>query len=439
MSRAILKIGRGDARQLWALLAAEGKAPAELGFAGQVLPTYSVRIGPWLERISKTYLQDLSRQHAHFKLIIAPYGGGKTHFLMSLGNSALQEGFGVAYIACTQGLAIDSPLDVYRACVKTLSLPGGGSLPGLGCLLDRTIKHKFTQIQRACAPDPVVAFSAWLDGLASEEYPESAFGRVSAAALRHRHNPEQVGIGDAGLRWLRGDIDTLTKDELTALRIAKVSGKGPRSELGRNLLLSLIRFAKAHAGVEGVVILFDEVETMFTATGKALQRVLSAMRVMVDLPASVPGGVPLLGVFSAVPDVLEQLAKYPAIEQRFAVRGAAFDEGSDFAVQVPLERLGRQRDLLRELGTRLVDIGELATGYVFERSIQAHNIGRLAEVAEQRSLQIDARRLFVKACVGILDLQAKEGEREIGDDELAGRYSGSFESLRRSEDPEPEP
>lgn len=438
MSSVMLNIEQGDARQLWALLAEEGKAPTELGFAGQVLPTYSVGIEPWLDRIAKTYLQVLSRRDAHFKLVIAPYGGGKTHFLMSLGSRALREGFGVAYIACTQGLALDSPLDLYRAFAKTLSLPGE-SRPGLGCFLDHVIKYKFTQIRRACAPDPEVAFSTWLAGLASEEFPENAFGRVVAEALRRQHDPEQGAIGNASLRWLRGEIDTLTREELTALRLARVAGRAPRAELGRNLLFSLIRFAKDHAGVQGVVILFDEVETLFNATGKALQRVLSAMRVMLDQPGSVAGGVPLLGVFSAVPDALEQMKKYHALGQRVAVKGAPFDEGNDFAFQVPLERLGSKTDLLRELGTRLVDIGEMATGHVFGRSVQALNIGRLAEVAAQKSLMIAAQRLFVKACVGILDLQAREGEREIGEDELARRYSGSFDSLRSTEESEPEP
>jgi hypothetical protein len=210
--------------------------------------------------------------------------------------------------------------------------------------------------------------------------------------------------------------------------------------MGRNLLLSVIRFAKEEAGLPGVVILFDEVETLFNATGKALRRVLSAMRVMVDLPAGVPGGLPLFGLFSAVPDVLEQLSQYPALDQRLAVRGVSFEEGSDFAPQLTLDRVTGQEDLLRSLGGRLVELGELAAGHAFDRTIQRVNMERLARVAADRSLQIDARRLFVKTCVNILDIQVHQGEREFGEEELANRYRGSFDSLKtrdQSEDDEP--
>ena len=73
-----------DASQLWAMLGAEGKAPPELGYASHVLPSYSVAIQPWLDRLASRFLQQLCRKNAHFKLVLAPYGGGKTHFLLAL-------------------------------------------------------------------------------------------------------------------------------------------------------------------------------------------------------------------------------------------------------------------------------------------------------------------------------------------------------------------
>ena len=431
MPKILSPIDPQDARQLWASLAEEGKAPTELKFAGQVLPTYSVGIGPWIDRIAETYLRDLSRRHAHFKLVIAPYGGGKTHFLMSVGSRALDDGFGVAYVACTRGVSLDSPLDVYRAFMKTLQLPEDDR-PGANRFLHRILEHKMRQIQEAGAPDPEAAFALWLAQVSADDYPENAFGRVMAEALRAQHNPAQASAGDAALRWLQGDTGTLTKEDLAALRLAKVPARA-QGVLGQNLLLSVIRFAKEQAGVQGVVILFDEVETLFNATGKALQRVLSAMRVMIDLPAGISGGIPLLGVFSAVPDVLEQLTRYVALEQRLAVRGATFEERNDFAVQIHLDRVGSQEDLLRALGSRLIDVGQTATGHGFDRSVQVPNVENLARVAAQRSLQVDARRLFVKTCVNILHLQASEGERVLSEEELASRYAGFFNSLKELE------
>ncbi len=424
------------AAELWARLASEGKAPNELTFAAEALPAYSVAIDPWIDRLARTYLRGLSQRHTHSKVVIAPYGGGKTHFLMSLGSRALEEGFAVAYVACADGINFDNPLDVYRACMKSLQLPGEDR-PGTGRFLRRVVRRKNKQITDAEVPDPEAAFEAWLRSVESEDYPELSFGRVLSEALRAQVDPTRALAGDAAVRWLRGEIDTLTKDELGLLKLRRVSARDQK-ELGRNLLLSIVRFAK-EAGVLGTVLLFDEVETLFNARGKALQRLLSAMRIMLDLPAGIPGGVPMLGVYAAVPDILEQLGRYPALQQRLAVVGVPFEEGNDYAAQLHLDRVGTQKELLHAVGLKLLDLGRVASGRDFDDSLQDDNIKRLAHIASESNLEIDARRLFVKTCVNILQQQAHQGERRYPDDELLDRYRGFFESLRNKDQEESEP
>ena len=258
-----------------------------------------------------------------------------------------------------------------------------------------------------------------------------------AEALRTEYDPAEATAGDAPLRWLRGEIDTLTKEELTALRLAKYPTKA-RNELGRNLIISMVKFAR-EAGLDGVVVLFDEAETMFNATGKALMRVLSAMRVMVDLPHGVPDGVPLLGVFSAVYEVLDNMEKYQALAQRMAVKGVSFEEGSDYATQLHLDKVLSQEAMLHSIGERLLDLGKSATGHEFNTAIQRENASRLARVAASRNLEIDARRLFVKTWVNLLDAQSKVSEKTYSEDELSDRYRGFFEMLKQSEHREEEP
>jgi hypothetical protein len=431
-----INIQAEDAQQIWAILAEEGKAPSELTFASQVLPAYSVGIDPWIERLTHTYLLGLCRKQAHFKIVIAPYGGGKTHFLMSLGSRALTEGYAVAYVACTQGIDLNNSLDLYRIFIKALQIPGEDR-PGIKRLLNRIIQNKMKQIEVAGAPDSDIAFNHWLGNVASDEHQESAFGRIIGEALRAEYEPSQAVAGDAPLRWLRGEIDTLTKEELAALRLAKYPAK-TRNELGRNLIISVARFAR-EAGVLGVVILFDEAETMFNATGKALLKVLSAMRVMIDSPGGVHGGVPLFGVFSAVPDILEQLGKYQALDQRLMVRGVSFEEGGNFAPQLHLDKVQSQEDLLYHIGQRLIELGNLATGHSFDHGIQESNLKKLSIISAERNLQIDARRLFVKTWVNILDAQVGLGERKYTEEELSDRYRGFFDNLRQSEQKDTEP
>ena len=130
MNESDMTINVEDARQIWAILAEEGKAPTELSFAGLVLPVFSVGIDAWIDRLRGTYLQGLCRKSAHFKLVLAPYGGGKTHFLMSLGSKALEENYAVAYIACLPGVDLNNSLELYRAFIKAIQIPGEDK-PGL--------------------------------------------------------------------------------------------------------------------------------------------------------------------------------------------------------------------------------------------------------------------------------------------------------------------
>ena len=426
-------MNKSEAYQLWAILGAEGKSPTELTQASHVLPSYSVGIEPWIDRLANVYFRDLCRRAAHFKLVLAPYGGGKTHFLLTLDIRARdQENFAVAYVPCGEGVSLDNPLDVYREFVKHLQLPGKDQ-PGLRVFLDATTRAKRDDIQQRGVPDVDAAFRLWVSDIRKRDYPENAFGRVMAAALQATGDGVDSPIGDAALRWLQGDIDTLGRSEMQELHLARVPAAN-RRQFGRNLLLSLVKFLP-EAGVHGLLLLMDEVETLFQVRkGAAALRILGAMRVILDAPTGVSGGVPLFGAFSTTPDVLEEFRKYPALEQRLAVRGASFDQGNDFAPQMPLDKVQGQETLLAEIGEKLIEVGAIALGKSFDRGLQRINARRLAQVASERSLDVDARRLFVKTWVNLLDLQASEGEREIEDDELMERYSGSFDSV----DTEPE-
>src|SRR4051812_31748249 len=89
-----------DVKQVFAYLAEEGKFPVEFELAGHVLPMLSVGVDPWVDRLTSRYLRNLSRTMAHSKLVIAPYGGGKTHFLLAVATRALEENFAVAFVQC---------------------------------------------------------------------------------------------------------------------------------------------------------------------------------------------------------------------------------------------------------------------------------------------------------------------------------------------------
>lgn len=425
-----------EANEVWARLAEHGTAPTEITRAAHVLPSYTAGIGPWIDRLSSRYLHGtglqpgLCQSTAHIKLVLAPYGGGKTHFLQALGVRALEDGFAVSYVPCGGGVSLESPLDVHRQLIKNLLLPGKDQ-PGLHTLLETTSQSKRAEIERSEVPDVDRAFDRWIRSFRRTQYPETSFGRVIARALESAEHSEDSDVGDAAILWLQGELDNLRKADLQALRLANIPASS-RKQFGRNIMLSTIQFLP-NAGVHGLVLLLDEAETLFSdRSQKALLRLLAAMRVMVDLPDGVPGGVPLFSVFSAVPDVLDDFDRYPALKQRLAVFGASFESGNDFAPQLPLDKVQGQETLLQEIGEKLVEVGSIATNQPFDFALQQRNIQQLVRVASERNLDVDARRMFVKTWVNLLQIQATNGEREYRDEELNQRYQGDFEQLKNA-------
>ena len=421
-----IDVNEREAQRIWAQLGEEGKAPTELVRARNVLPDYTVGIQPWIDRLTAHYLRGLCREDAHFKLVLADYGGGKTHFLCSFGVRALTENFAVSYVPCSAGLNLDAPLEVYRELIKFLQLPGENR-PGLQTLLETVMRRKREEIERAGAPDVEGALRRWRLRLPRGDFPQNAFGRVMAAALEG----EGTSVGDAAFTWLQGEPDSLARGDMRELRLAKPRANERRA-FGRELLLSIVKFLP-QAGVRGLVLLLDEVETLSQIKGKALLRILAAIRVFLDSPAGIPGGVPLCGVFAATPDVLDEIGKYPALKQRLAVSGSSFAEGNNLAMQLPLDEVAPQEALLGEVGRKLIGVGVLATGHAFDTGLQAENARRLAMVACERNLDVDARRLFVKTWVNLLELQAQAGERSIEGDELVDRYEGVFRKFKSDE------
>ena len=419
---------RSMASQLWAVLGTEGKAPTELCSAAVTLPSYSVGIEAWLDRLAVRYLNDLCQEGSHFKLVIAPYGGGKTHFLMALGARGLREGYAVSYVPCGGGVGIDNFMQAYREIIKHIQLPAMDR-PGLASMLNRVVELKRRSIQEHQVPDVEAALDYWISHVRRSEYPENAFGRVVAAALKGVVDGDESLVAEAACDWLRGDVNSISKAARDELRLQKPS-KADENRLGRDMMMSLVQFVR-DAGLMGMVLLFDEAETMFNARGKALERVLSAMRVLLDRTTGVPGGVPLFGIFAAVPDVLDQMRKYPAVEQRMSVFGASFHEGSDLASQIWLDQIADQKDVLSGIGIKLIEVGRLATGRQFDMEIQERNARRMAKIASERSFELNARRIFIKAWVGLLDLQAVKGEQEFSGEELERRYSGAFSDLQQ--------
>lgn len=411
-----------DIKSAWSKLVENGTPNEDLDLAMHVLPALSVGIDDWIDRLAKRYLQDLCQRGSHFKLVVGPYGSGKTHFLLSLAARGLRENYAVAFIKCKDGVSLDQPVSFYQEIVRNLRLPDVDAV-GIRPLFQAVHRRWKEEAQKA--PDATYAWGMKLDEL--EEQP-GPFGRVAAAALRHLENPSlNREQGKAAFLWLNGEHKSLNKQDRDSLRLGAIANAEMR-RFGHSLRESLATFIP-NAGVHGLVLLVDESESMVTARGKALTYVLNAMRTMIDDHGSASARMPVLCVFGAIHDIQDKIQNYQALKSRLSVVGQPFHEGSDSAAQINLEHLGSPKDILRRIGERLLPFGEQALGCKFNAELQSANLRRLIEVVVVRQSAADARRLFVKAWCSLLEEQ-RQAERAYSEAEMQHRAAGAYDQIR---------
>jgi len=416
-----------DLRDAWMGLASNGTPPSS-DIAGRVLPAWSVGLDAWLDRLAKVYLQNYCRRNAHFKLAVAPYGGGKTHFLLSVCARAEAENWATCYLQCKANVSLGDWFGLYEHVAKSILLPGTNRR-GIKALFQAALGEMKKRAEKA--PDPEFAVDEMLSAFEDEDWPHSSFARVATALLNHLRDPRaNPALGDAAMRWLQGQPDTLTAKERQAFHLQGVRASD-RQEHGRTLFYSLVKFIP-QAGVHGLAVLFDEMDTILNAHGKALERILTSMRVMLDAPDNRMDRVPLFGVFAAVPDISEKIKLYPALATRFQVF-VPFHQGDDNAAQLNLSELGSQTEMLRAMGEKLLHLGIQVHGWKLNLELQRRNLRHLVDVTATRQLQVNARRLFVKAWCSLLEEQARAGEVEKTETDLANLISGVYSGFQQAE------
>lgn len=417
-----------DLRDAWRNLASYGTPPAA-EIAGRVLPAWSVGLDAWLERLTREYLRDYCRRNSHFKLALAPYGGGKTHFLLALAAQATAENWATCYLQCKANVSLGDWYGLYQIVSRSIQLPAS-ERRGIKALFQAALEGMRKRAERA--PEPEQAIDEMLAAMEDEDWPHTAFATVATAYLNHLRDPRlNPNGGEAALHWLQGEPERLDKKQREALNLGMVTTKG-RSRHGQEMFYSLMKFIP-RAGVHGLALLFDEMDTMLNVRGKALERILVSMRVLLDAPDQRMDRLPLFGVFAAVPDILQQMQDAQFLASRFRVV-VPFHKGDDNAPVMDLSELGRQSDILRAIGEKLLHLAVQAHSWRVNAELQTKNLRRLAEVTANRRLEVNARRLYVKAWCSLLEEQVRNGETELTDDELGNRIQGVYSDIKKAEE-----
>lgn len=372
-----------------------------------------------LELLRQEYvlpIRDAGR-NSTFKLVQAPFGGGKSQFLHCLREVCWGEGFVTSLVGVSpKECPFDDVTRIYQSVARALQAPPADPLEVADLGVDAVLR---AEIRRRAESVPKDELVEWVKE-------EVGHGRVDSHAVRRAAELylRAVLTGDEDVEevtasFLRGD--EVGRSEVRPLRIREdLSEKS-----AYRFLRSLIQVLRA-MGIPGVALLFDEMDRVLSLTVRRKKEIGDNLRQMIDHCGrqELPG---LVLAYAVPPEFMTVVVpEYPALEQR--LRSArAFSAASTLAPIIDLDTLPLSpTELLEEIGGKLLALFPVAEGKDLSAALQRRNLRALAEEFGEHQLESGSRRRFVKAAVAMFFEQAREGEKELNPSDvraLAGRAS----------------
>ena len=382
-----------------------------------------------LRLLRDEYLRPMkaSGRNSTFKLVQAPYGGGKTHFLHCLREMAWEEGFATALVGLSpKECPFDKPVAIYREVARRVELPVADfdveTSQGVDCVLRQVAQERIEE-------NGVDVFIEWLDSeFATQNIESRAYGRAARrfllAIARNEVEEEEI-LGD----YLLGM--EITKLEMAPFRLRENLNDGCAFRWLRSMAQVF-----AALGLPGVVLMFDEMDRNMSLSAGRRRAIGDNLRQMIDYcgQSQLPG---VVWCYAVPPEFMDTIVpEYPALAQRLKGAGR-FSNASPIQPIIDLDHLPMgSTELLESIGERLLQLSQIANDFTFDADLQKENIGALAIELGERSFESGTRRTFVKAVVTMIEAQRREGERAVSADEireLAGAGSAEGPDLMPGE------
>jgi hypothetical protein len=345
-----------------------------------------------------------------FKAVRGEYGAGKTFFTRYLAERALREGFATAEVQISE---TQTPLHrletVYRRItesLRTASYPPSAFRP----ILDSWL---FTLESDAVSADPglaeadftavTAAASTMLEQrLATVTQQTPAF----AQALRAYHAAvvrQDLASADALASWLGGQPNA----GAAARRSAGI--RGELDHFGAIGFLQGLLVVLRDAGHPGLLLVFDEVETLQRVRGDVRDKAFNALRQLIDEIDSgrYPGLLLVITGTSPFYEGPSGISRLPPLAQRLATdfsTDARFDNPRAVQIRLP----GFDGASLRALGSKVRDL-YVAAASEPDRVIAAVDDGYVGDLADAVTGALGGKvgvapRVFLKKLVAdVLD------------------------------------
>lgn len=390
---------RPAAMRILESLGASGKPP------DRGLSVFNVGNETYLRILRREYLEGLlPAGGASFRLVQGGFGAGKTHFLYVVRELAWSLGYAVADVVLSaKECPFDKSLMVYRAVAQKVATPPMGDMDypreGLPFVLEDLLDKKRGEL----GDD---AMRIWLNEEVrrlpcdNAAFREAVTGYLTALLDGDEERRQVLAA------WLLGqEVPPSKHREYGVYESVSESNAFP---LLRSMTQVLPRL-----GLKGSVILFDEGDRVMSLTASRSQRLMDNLRQLVDLcgQARFPS---VLVLYAVPPEFLRNVVPdYPALHQRLTPV-APFSERSPQSPVIDLESLDLPpRELLTEIGMKVLEVFEIARGIKLDPTVQRENAATLASVITRHHYEISHRRVFVKSWVDLLYGQVADGEHAV--------------------------
>lgn len=354
-----------------------------------------------LDLLREEYLVPMREfgRNSSFKLVQAPFGGGKTHFLHCLREIAWVEGFATALVGVSpEECPFDDTLRIYKSIVQVLELPPGSPEErperGIGAVLRRLLAERVAAAGEA-------SVRAWIDEELRQAPIESHALRRAVVLFLHAGLDRDVDRQELLEAFLRGE--SVGARELAELSIRERL----EDRTAFRFLRSVIQLLR-ELDVPGVVLMFDEMDRTLSFSPKRRREIGDNLRQMIDYCGQ--SILPSLLAVYAVPPEFQSIVvdEYPALAQRLH-QAARFAPDNPMAPVIDLDHLPLPPEaLFREIGNKLFELFRLARESKLDPALQRANLELLARYMAESALETGSRRTFVKRAVALLHAQEKD-------------------------------
>ncbi|MGD9732797.1 MAG: BREX system ATP-binding domain-containing protein [Desulfamplus sp.] len=407
----------------------KGSVPVEF------VPLFTVGRTNWLTFIEDDLENYIAEGGSKVRFISGDYGDGKTHFMSVIQHIALERRFAISFIVLTREVPIHKFEIIYQNIVKGLK----GSFEGIGIrkllewwlekcecnIIEKSDKAKNQTCGHPISDKPEnETYAHLINELQKIDGMDINFVNALTAlvnnhfALNRINKDDTVSSQDIGEYDKNGEKESLLADREIILNWFE-GGKTSKKELkpfqiyeslnknnSKQFLNSLILFLR-YSGHKGLILLFDEMETVIAQSASVRSAAYENIRLLIDNSESSKF---LHIFFSIIPDLLiseKGFKSYDALWSR--IRSIGETSALNFrGVLVDIHRTPLTSEELVALGRTLRTIHGNSYRWNSEDSVKDELIGQICTNQKQMGVLSEVR-LFIKQLIRIFDM-AEQGE-----------------------------